>query len=448
MEPKPKKPCPICGKPIPKPRGKPTRTCSFECGMIFRERNRSKPATKPQKSPPKPSTPTPKPASTPPAPEVTEEQIIAGDTWTVNIPATKIQTIEQLIAHCKVDLNVWDYPSFSLKAWNMGAKDNDGKIITEQLFSVSAVFKRKVAVCAVREEIEALKRASAALPLKRPLATVKQARGGYRLEVGFPDAHLGKYCWASETGWENYDLGTAVEVVETAVESLVARSAHYAYDRVLLVAGNDLLNSDNLAGGTTSGTPQSNDGRWHKVYKTAREMLCRIVDRLVQHVAPVDVVMMPGNHDHLGNFGLGDSLTCFYNRSKHVTIDNAPTLRKYYGFGKVLLMFTHGDKGNKGAGRMKRQSYRTIMSVERPEMWGKAWWREIHTGHRHQVALEEDCGIRHRILPSLSPADAWHSENGFVGNLRSAEAYIWHEIEGHVGTALYTLPPGNRDVAA
>jgi hypothetical protein len=95
-----------------------------------------------------------------------------------------------------------------------------------------------------------------------------------------------------------------------------------------------------------------------------------------------------------------------------------------------MLMFCHGDGG-------KRDDYALLMATEKPEMFGRTKFREAHIGHTHQTRLEEKHGVRVRVIPSLSPADDWHSENGFVGNLRSAEAYFWNKKEGLVGTAIY-----------
>jgi hypothetical protein len=40
----------------------------------------------------------------------------------------------------------------------------------------------------------------------------------------------------------------------------------------------------------------------------------------------------------------------------------------------------------------------------------------------------------------LCSADAWHSEHGFVGNIRGAEAFVWHKSEGLVCVSHFNLP--------
>ncbi len=201
---------------------------------------------------------------------------------------------------------------------------------------------------------------------------------------------------------------------------------------MLLVVGNDLLNADNLGNSTTAGTVVTTDVRFHKTFATVRNMMIETVQRLME-LAPVHVIMVPGNHDKLSVWHLGDSLECYFHEEERMTIDNSPKLRKYYEFGRVMLMFTHGDKG-------KRNDYPLLMATEQPEMFGRTEFREVHCGHTHQVKLDEQHGVRVRVLPALCAADDWHAEQGFVGNLKSAEAYIWNKEEGLVGTAVYSKP--------
>jgi hypothetical protein len=51
--------------------------------------------------------------------------------------------------------------------------------------------------------------------------------------------------------------------------------------------------------------------------------------------------------------------------------------------------------------------------------------------------LDEQHGVRTRILPALCEPDDWHSEMGFTGNLRNAEGYVWHMEEGLVAQFFY-----------
>ena len=147
-------------------------------------------------------------------------------------------------------------------------------------------------------------------------------------------------------------------------------------------------------------------------------------------IAPVKVVVVSGNHDFLASWHLGDSLECWFSKYEDVEIENQPKVRKYHQYGKCMLMFTHGNEG-------KREDYPLLMATENPVLFGATKWREAHCGHIHQTKTQEFHGVRVRILPALCPPDAWHAANGYVGNLRSAECYVWDKEEGLVGQFFY-----------
>ena len=252
------------------------------------------------------------------------------------------------------------------------------------------------------------------------------------MELAIPDLHIGKLAWAPETGYGSYDNKIAERLFKDALEGLIARTASFAFERVLFVVGNDLLHADTKAGTTTGGTQLDTDTRYHKTFDIARRMITRAIDRL-REIAPVKVVVVPGNHDTLSSWHLGDSLECYYHDRPDVIIDNGPNLRKYVHFGKCMLLLTHGDKG-------KRADYPLVMATEQPKMFGATVHREAHTGHLHQMRVQEHHGVKVRISPALCPPDAWHAENHFVGNQRAAEAFVWHPEDGLVAMAMYTVP--------
>ncbi len=364
---------------------------------------------------------------------LSESQSRTGNEWSISIPRTRISSLEELVEHCKVDLKVWTIDRFVCNKWEVGAKDKDSKIQVTPLFQVKAWFKKKVNVDAAIQELNSLKEDAKKLNLlKFPALKKSTAPSGNFLELSIPDLHLGKLAWSKETGHSDYDRNIAESLFRESISKLVDRTAFYRPELMTLVVGNDLLNADNRENTTTKGTPQtSTDSRYQKTFRQARLMISEAIVNL-RRIAPVRVVMVPGNHDTLSVWHLGESLECLFHNDKDIHIDNSPTLRKYFRWGKVGLMWTHGDK-------VKHEKMPLLMAAEDRKMWGQTVWNEIHVGHLHQVGLREINGIRVRILPSLCAPDAWHSEMGYVGNIRSAEAYVWNKEEGLIATATFAI---------
>jgi hypothetical protein len=416
-----KRVCPGCKKEKMYPAR--NEACSFRCGRKLEAERRAGFAAK-----------------------TAEGFTVNGDAATaVRVTPERVRTLAQLLKLCEVDGAEWEVERWQCNKWDMASvprsvrgsgadswtRPSTAPVVTE-LYQVKAWFKRKVSVIAARREIEELKE-QAKRAISPKFATIKRRReSGYMLEVSIPDLHLGKLAWGKETGWANYDTKLAEQVFEDALAALIERTSAYRFDQVVFVVGNDLLNSDNRESTTAAGTPQDTDGRFQKSFSAARLLITRAIERL-RTIAPVLVTVVPGNHDTLSTWCLGDSLEARFHACPDVTVDNAPTLRKYHRFGRVMLMFTHGNRG-------RLADYPLVMAAEQPKMFGETAHREAHTGDKHHFKLEDYHGVRVRISPALCPPDAWHAENHYVGASRSAEAFVWHKDEGLVATAIYTVP--------
>jgi hypothetical protein len=357
----------------------------------------------------------------------------------------EVRTLEELIEICKIDTSVWNVDRHVIETWPttmkpaaVGSSGNwrrdDARPVQVVNFLVKAYLSRKSEVIAARNEIAELKAEALRLAEYRPAIVHEPTDGELMLEVAIPDTHVGKLAWSEETGHGNYDTKIAVGGYHVAVDKLLSRVRGHRFTKILLPIGNDLLNADNREGLTTRGTQQQGDGRYQKTFRIVRRMIEETIEKL-RLLAPVDVIVVPGNHDTLAAWHLGDSLECLYRNVPDVSIDNSANLRKFVQFGKVMLMFCHGDKG-------KKIDYPLLMARERKEMWATSEHREIHIGHTHESKVAERLGVKTRVSPALCPPDAWHAENMFVGNARGAEAYVWHREEGLINLAVWTVPEG------
>lgn len=354
----------------------------------------------------------------------------------VSLPKTRIHTLDELIAFFEVDSSTWEVERFVCNKWEVGAKDNDGQIQVEPLYQVKAWFKRKVLVCAVRDELKQLLADAKAKMPKLPAITRKKGeQSGNMVEISPVDHHLSRLAWKPQTG-ANYDTKIARAIWWDAMQYIRRRTALDSPEKILLILGNDLFHVDNPANTTYGGTPQDVDSRYHKTFAETRQLAVDTI-AFLREVAPVRVLMVPGNHDTMAAFHLGDSLECRFHDCDDVSIDNGPSLRKYEEWGSVMLMFTHGDKG-------QTKDYPLLMAAEQPQMFGRTFFREAHLGHIHHERTIEKNGIRVRSLPSLVAPDAWHAAYGYIGSIRSTEFFTWNKATGLLAANYFNLGDSDK----
>jgi hypothetical protein len=366
-----------------------------------------------------------------------ETRTTTGNSMSVTLPCTLVQTEEQLMEHCQIDRSRWYVDAMKVKAYQGYIKNAQKEIEKTQLYSIQATLKRHKGVEeAARIIADMLADAHAHAPVYTPVSYPSFASGeGHLLELALFDAHVGKMCWAPETG-SHYDIAAARAAFLGAVDYLVGMASGFKIERILLPLGNDFFNSEGKSRATTNGTPQEDVCRWQQSFTEGRRLVIEAIDRL-RCVAPVDVVMVPGNHDAQRVFHLGEVLEAWYRNDECVGIDNAPSPRKYYVYGDCLTMFTHGDEEN-------ARDLPNIMATGARALWGAAKFCEIHTGHFHKrketkfVDIDENSGTRIRVLPSLSGTDAWHHGKGYTSR-RGAEALIYHPTRGNVGNFSHNL---------
>lgn len=407
--------CPACKRQF-KPSIKRQITCSLACRSALLLAKRPVPA------------------------EGQELHFVTDTEWDITLPRTPIHTLPELLAHCKVDLNQWKVKQFQVNKWEMGAKNAENKVEVTPLFQVKAVLIPNEEGRSLSKVLEDFKAAAAEwAPRPTPIKRTP-TKDGHLLELSIYDLHLGKLAWHAETGWKDYDSKITLDLLEDGVRTLLNRVSHFQIERILLPIGHDFFQVDSPANTTYRGTQVDVDSRFKRTYKLGLERLCHVIETL-RTVAPVDVVMVPGNHDFFSNFTLGVALECFFRHYKDVNIDTTPTVRKYYKYGRTLIGMTHGND-------IKHSDLYSLMATESPVEFAETTWREWHLGHLHKEHLTEKHGIRTRILPSLCAADAWHGAKGFVGNLRLAEAFVWHPFDCLVTQAFYYVPetrPGQFD---
>lgn len=266
--------------------------------------------------------------------------------------------------------------------------------------------------------------------VKKPKAKWVPEEERHLLEIAPVDLHVGKYAWGEEAG-EDYDITIAEKVFCDAISDILHRASVYTLEKIVLVVGNDLLQTDTLQGTTTAGTYVDTDSRYIKSFRRARAINSWAINECAK-IAPVDVQIIPGNHDSLTAFHVGEVLEAEFENDPRVKVFNGAKRRKYLKYGITLLGWTHGNEE-------KQIDLPLIMAQEEPKAWGETLHREWHVGHLHKMketrytAGDSFNGVRVRILPSLCAPDAWHYTRGFVKERRACEAFLWNRTKGYAG---------------
>jgi hypothetical protein len=377
------------------------------------------------------------------------------------ITSERVRTLEDLIRVCEIDTETWNIVEWSCKASQQAsvpravrpyADDKWVRPSTEpvltQMFHVSAKLRRKTRTELTLKELQVALLADIRTEVKRgrpPRLERKFVDGDWMFEFTPFDLHMGKYTWAEETV-TNYDVDIAEDLFNAALDFLLAQAMKLTggkLARILFVAGNDVSHVDSKRGDTTAGTHMDVDSRYAKVYRRICASHRRAID-IFRAIAPVDVKIVPGNHDELTSFHLGEVLAARYDGIKHVSVDNSARLRKYYEFGTNLLGFTHGDS--------ERVSELPLtMAREQPEAWARCGEREFHIGHLHikeewanrqLKPVEQDGysikGVRVRRLASLTAHDFWHTKHAYMDR-RACDSFVYHRDAGFTSALSFNV---------
>lgn len=376
---------------------------------------------------------------------------------------SRITTLEELVEFFEVDTEKWQVNNFRINKWESASVKNG---ITP-LYQVRATLGRnmerdaEIAAEVYRQAGEDLARVGMSRPCpdipERFLSDTLNADDDLcLLEIAVFDPHIGMYGWAQEVG-EDYDSGIGVRRYRDVVNQALRVEQFYNVDRILFVVGNDLSHVDALGvqqkgGTTTAGTAQDFDSRLPKVFSAIRRAVVAGIDQAAL-IAPVDVLVIPGNHDEQTTYKLGEVLQAWYRNDPAVDVkydveskDEAywPRRRQYYQYGQNGLMFTHGMEYKR-----QRDPLPLLFATEAPPMlWATTTHREVHTGHNHirmsgryapEADVTETRAIITRSLPGLTPEDAWHYQQGYR-HAQAGTALVFRRSGGIAG--LHEFTPG------
>jgi hypothetical protein len=236
------------------------------------------------------------------------------------------------------------------------------------------------------------------------------------------DIHIGKICSKTETG-EYYDSNVATQRAIDGVRGILRKCRGYNIDKVVFVAGNDILHTDSPKKTTTSGTPQDTDGLWYDNYQTAKKLYIHLLELCVS-LADTEVVFCPSNHDFMSGFMLVDSVVSWFSKCEQIRFHADMAHRKYITYHDNLLGFTHGD----GA---KTADLPLLMAHEAASDWNKKH-RYVYTHHVHHKTSKDYMSVCVESLRSPSGTDGWHHRNGYQHSPKAVEGFLHHPNHGQV----------------
>jgi len=268
---------------------------------------------------------------------------------------------------------------------------------------------------------ECIKEVKLYAPKYHAIETIK-SEDTHLLVIDIADLHIGKLATAFETG-EDYNSQIAVKRAKDGLQGILNKAKGFNIDKVLFVAGNDILQTDNTKRTTTAGAPQDTDGMWYDNFLMAKNLYIELLEQLM-NFADVEVVYNPSNHDLTHGFFLMQLIEAHFSKSS-IRFNVDLKHRKAFRYGSNLIGTTHGD----GA---KIEHLPLLLATEFPILWSKTKHRYIYSHHVHHKTSKDFIGVTFETLRSASGSDSWHHKNGYTGVPKAVEGYIHHKEFGQI----------------
>ncbi len=337
-----------------------------------------------------------------------------------DIKSYEIKTLDELVKWADVDMDKFDCVSFTANRWGSPKYE---------CTQCKAIFKPKVKNSISPEEAAEIfhnlvdgYEPATYLPAKSSIF-----KSGNIAESVAMDVHFGSLTRKDETGVD-YNLDIAeVDLIESTNFHLDF-IRNFSPEKIVMPIGSDFFNVDTTENTTTRGTPQSEDTTWKHTFERGCRLMITCID-LHKQIAPVDIYIIVGNHDTQRSFALGAFLTAWYRNDPLISIDNSPTMRKYFSWGTTLIGLSHGEE-------RRATNYLGLMNIEAREACGSSIYKEFHLGHKHHLDVKEDMGFRVRGLGGLTANDGWHNKMGYMA-LRESQAFIINDKSGIIATSSF-----------
>ena len=244
------------------------------------------------------------------------------------------------------------------------------------------------------------------------------------------DVHIGRESYKHYTNDETNLQQQQREFVD-AINGLIGNTPSNKIEKFILPIGNDFFNIDTPQLTTTKGTPQDNTRDLYSMFYTGLNLLSEVALYL-SNIAPVELILVPGNHDTVTSGYLSTSLKVLFKDNPRIEVDDSPLNRKYRLYGKTTIGFAHGE--------LKMEKYAELLPYEAKEMFSQSEWYEFLLGDKHHekmVQKEEGVVVRH--LGGMTKSDVWTYANGYTTSKRRAYGILYSKDKGRIMEIIHQL---------
>ena len=254
----------------------------------------------------------------------------------------------------------------------------------------------------------------------------KKNNKNFALVSGISDIHYMKLCYDAR-GNTIYDRKIALKRVAEHTKVIIDKTLSYGVpEKIFIPVANDNIHVDGFEHTTTKGTSQvgQTDGIWKIELGNYLDMTMAMVETYAK-IAPVELVILFGNHDKQTSHLLQVALERIYRGRKDITVHVRYLARTYLKYYNTGLLFTHSDEMKPA--KMQQQSHQLIMGEARQQDINineiKQWF--LFAGDLHADAYKDLGGfVKYYVMPSLTPCDEWHFNSGYSGKSEESAGYI------------------------
>lgn len=312
----------------------------------------------------------------------------------IEVETTKLITESELLMLHGYDPTAWEMTSSNSTRSKIGTKGNEEQYFINTYSKITVKPKEwKLTEVALKEMLKIN------IEPKKLERTVTKGTG--LLEIPIFDPHFGI---STHEDYERHKQDIANHILSREWETNV------------YVIGQDTFHNDDFRGRTTSGT-EIEKVDMTKAWEDAHAFYLPLIELSLENAKNVHIIYSRGNHDETLGWAFVKGLERLYPQA---TFETSQEEHKTFKYHNVWLGYTHGDKIS------DNKIVRYFEALYRLDM-AKASRRIIKRGHLHTHKQFDDNGTHVIALGTANKSDQWHIDNGFVGNHKAFEIFVYDE---------------------